>query len=168
MAVSKIDILNKAFGRSFRGYTCADVDAFLQDVAETMGELAENNRGLENRISMLEQALEEHKSREKTLRDTLMTTQKMMDDMKATAQKEAQLIIDAANAKAETLLNQAHNRLAQIHGDISELKKQRTQFEVKLRSILDAHLRMLELDRQEEETLDAAEQKLKFLKKANV
>ncbi|SKA81243.1 DivIVA domain-containing protein [Desulfobaculum bizertense] len=168
MAVSKIDILNKAFGRSFRGYTCADVDAFLQDVADTMGELAENNRGLENRISMLEQALEEHKSREKTLRDTLMTTQKMMDDMKATAQKEAQLIIDAANAKAETLLNQAHNRLAQIHGDISELKKQRTQFEVKLRSILDAHLRMLELDRQEEETLDAAEQKLKFLKKANV
>lgn len=166
MAVSKIDVLNKTFGRSFRGYTCAEVDSFLQEVADSLGALSEANKALDARVASLEHALEEHKGREQTLRDTLVTTQRMVDDMKATAQKEAQLIIDAANAKGEVLLNQAHNRLAQIHGDISELKKQRTQFEVKLRSILDAHLRMLELDKEEEESLDAAEQKLKFIKKA--
>ncbi|NJB66646.1 cell division initiation protein [Desulfobaculum xiamenense] len=166
MSVSKIDILNKAFGRSFRGYTCAEVDAFLQEIADSLGELSETNKALEDRIAMLDQALAEHRGREQTLRDTLVTTQRMVDELKATAQREAQLIIDAANAKAEALLNQAHNRLAQIHGDISELKKQRTQFEVKLRSIVEAHLRMMELDKEEEETLDAAEQKLKFIQKA--
>lgn len=166
MKVSKIDVLNKIFTRSFRGYTCAEVDAFLQDAAQSLGDLAEAREALEARVAALEEALGEHKSREATLRDTLVTTQRMMDDMKANAQKEAQLIIDAANQKAEVMLNQAHQRLAQLHGDISELKKQRTQFEIKLRSILDAHVRMLEADKEEQEKLDDAESKLKFLTKA--
>jgi len=166
MKVSKIDVLNKIFTRSFRGYTCAEVDAFLQDAAQSLGDLAEAREALETRMAVLEEALGEHKSREATLRDTLVTTQRMMDDMKANAQKEAQLIIDAANQKAEVMLNQTHQRLAQLHGDISELKKQRTQFEIKLRSILDAHLRMLEADKEEQEKLDDAESKLKFLTKA--
>lgn len=166
MAVSKIDVLNKVFSRSFRGYTCAEVDAFLQDVAESLGALAEDKEGMQARLARLEESLEEHKSREATLRDTLVTTQRMMDDMKSNAQKEAQLIIDAANQKAEVMLNQTHQRLAQLHGDISELKKQRTQFEIKLRSILDAHVRMLETDKDEQAKLDEAESKLKFLTKA--
>ena len=166
MAVSKIDVLNKVFSRSFRGYTCAEVDAFLQDVAESLGALAEDKEGMQARLARLEESLEEHKSREVTLRDTLVTTQRMIDDMKSNAQKEAQLIIDAANQKAEVMLNQTHQRLAQLHGDISELKKQRTQFEVKLRSILDAHVRMLEADKDEQAKLDEAESKLKFLTKA--
>ncbi|BBD07472.1 DivIVA domain-containing protein [Desulfovibrio ferrophilus] len=165
MAVTKIDVLNKIFGRSFRGYTCNEVDAFLQDIAESLGGLAEEKDALGSRVQMLEEQLEEHKGREQTLRDTLMTTQRMMDDMKANAQREAQLIIDAANSKAEIMVQQSHQRLAQLHGDISELKKQRTQFEIKLRSILDAHVRMLEADKEEQNELDVAESKLKFIAK---
>lgn len=166
MSVTKIDVLNKIFGRSLRGYTCTEVDAFLQDVAESLGILAEEKEALAGRVERLEEQLEEHKGREQTLRDTLMTTQRMIDDMKANAQKEAQLIIDAANSKAESMVQQSHQRLAQLHGDISELKKQRTQFEIKLRSILEAHLRMLEADKEEQQELDAAESKLKFLAKS--
>lgn len=166
MSVTKIDVLNKIFTRSFRGYTCADVDAFMQETAESLGALAEERDSLNERLGRLEEALEEHKSREQTLRDTLMTTQRVIDDMKANAQREAQLIIDAANSKAEVMLQQSHQRLAQLHGDITELKKQRTQFEIKLRSILDAHIRMLEADKDEQAELDAAESKLKFMTKA--
>ena len=165
MSVTKIDVLNKIYPRSFRGYSCADVDAFMQEVAESLGGLAAERDSLIERVDRLEEALDEHKGREATLRDTLMTTQRMMDDMKANAQKEAQLIIDAANSKAEVMLQHSHQRLAQLHGDITELKKQRTQFEIKLRSILDAHVRMLEADKEEQAELDAAESKLKFMAK---
>jgi len=116
------------------------------------------------KIKTLEGILAEHRSREQTLRDTLVTTQKMIEDIKATAQKEAQLILDAANAKAENMLNQAHIRLAQLHDDLSELKRQRTQFEVKLKSILDAHVSLLEMDKEEQQALEAAESKVKFIK----
>lgn len=164
--ISKIDILNRSFSKSFRGYERAEVDQALQEAAEAFGELSEERKQLKERVTGLEQDLEEHRSREKTLRDTLVTTQKMIDDLKATAQKEAQLIIDAANSKADNMLNQAHMRLAQLHEDISELKKQRTQFEVKLRSILDTHMSLLEMDKQEREALEESENKLKFIRKA--
>jgi len=164
VTVSKIDILNREFSRRMRGYDRAEVDAFMTEAAETVGEMTERIAGLEETVATLENALDEHKSREQTLRDTLVTTQKMIEDLKANAQKEAQLILDAANAKAENMLNQAHLRLAQIHDDISELKKQRTQFEVKLRSILESHLKLLEQDKEEQAALEEAESKLKYLK----
>ena len=87
----------------------------MQEVAETVGKLAEERKLLLARIADMEASLDEHRGRERTLRDTLMTTQRMTDEMKATAQREAQLIIDAANAKSDSLVNQAHLRVAQVH-----------------------------------------------------
>ena len=166
MPISKIDIDNKRFGRTFRGYDPREVDAFLQEVSEEMGDLSDGRQRLQESVARLENLLDEHKQREQTLRDTLMTTQKMIDQLKANARKEAQLIIDEAQARAEDMLNQSHLRLAQIHDDIVELKRQRTQFEVKLKSLLDAHQKMLELESREQEELDSMESKLKFFKKA--
>lgn len=166
MSVSKIDIENKSFSKSFRGYHPAAVDHFLNEVADAMGALADEKRELARRVEHLEQKLDEHKEREETLRDTLMTTQKMIDELKANAQKESQLILDDAHSRAESILNQAHQRLAQIHEDITELKRQRTQFEVKLRGTLEAHLKILDMDASEEEQYDNLENKLKFFKKA--
>jgi len=165
MTISKIDVLNNTFAKAFRGYNRSEVDRFMQEAAETLGILSEEKERLLEKIKTLEGILAEHRSREQTLRDTLVTTQRMIDDIKATAQKEAQLILDAANAKAENMLNQAHMRLAQLHDDLSELKRQRTQFEVKLRSILDAHMSLLEMDKGEQQALEAAESKVKFIKK---
>lgn len=166
MPISKIDIDNKRFGRTFRGYDPREVDAFLQEVSEEMGDLSDERQQLQESVARLENLLDEHKQREQTLRDTLMTTQKMIDQLKANARKEAQLIIDEAQARSEDMLNQSHLRLAQIHDDIVELKRQRTQFEVKLKSLLDAHQKMLELESREQEELDSMESKLKFFKKA--
>ena len=117
-------------------------------------------------MAHLDSTVKEYKQREETLRDTLITTQKMVDDLKATARKEAQLIIDQAQSKAETLLQQAHNRLAQIHEDISELKRQRTQFEMQLKGLLETHLSILETKDPEIERVESVEAKLKYLKKA--
>jgi len=164
MTISKIDVLNNTFTKAFRGYNRSEVDQFMQEAAETLGALSEEKKQLLEKITTLEGILAEHRNREQTLRDTLVTTQKMIEDIKATAQKEAQLILDAANAKAENMLNQAHIRLAQLHDDLSELKRQRTQFEVKLKSILDAHVSLLEMDKEEQQALEAAESKVKFIK----
>jgi len=100
------------------------------------------------------------------LRDTLLSTQKMVEEIKTTARKEAELIVEEARMRAREIVQQAHMRLAQIHDDITELKRQRTQFEVKLRSLLEAHLQMLEIERQEQGQFEALESKLTFFKKA--
>ena len=166
MKLTKIDLLNKRFPKRLRGYCREEVDALMTEAAETIGELAEDKKELKRRLVDMHARLEEHKQREQTLRDTLMTTQKMVEDLKANAHKEAQLIIDEAQAKAEAILHRAHLRLAQLHEDITELKRQRTQFEVKLRSLIEAHIRLLDMENQEQEQLESLESKLKFFKKA--
>lgn len=164
--LSKIDIDNKTFSKRLRGYDVREVAAFLQEVSEALGDMADERQKLADKVERMEGLLDEHRQREQTLRDTLMTTQKMIDQLKANARKEADLIIQEAQVKAEDMLNQAHLRMAHIHDDIVELKRQRTQFEVKLKSLLDAHQKILEMESREQEELDTVESKLTFFKKA--
>lgn len=166
MTVSKIDLLNKQFSRSMLGYSRMEVDQFMLELAEVLGEAADSRKSLKKKIKQLEQAVKEYRQRDETLRDTLMSTQKMVDDLKVTASKEAQLIIDEARAKADATVQQGHNRLAQIHEEIESLKRQRTQFEVQLKGLLKSHLEMLEISDPEKEKTEELESKLKYLKKA--
>jgi cell division initiation protein len=166
MDISKVDILNKKFSSGLIGYKKQDVETFLQEVADHMGLLAEQKEDIERKKRTLEERLKEYKAREDTLRNTLVTTQKMTDDIKANAQKQAELIIRESQAKSEDILRHAHKRLAQIHEDISELKKQRAHFEIKLRSMIESHLKLLDSQDEDNLQLEVAESKLKFLQKA--
>ena len=163
MNTSKVDILNQKFSTSLFGYKKVEIDLFLQEIADRMGKLAEENQALQNQVEALSKNLEDYKSREKILQNTLVTTQKMVEDLKANAHKQAKLIVEEAHAKAEDILNQAHKRLAQIHEDITELKRQRTHFEIRLRALIESHLKLLETSINEERELDEMESKLKFL-----
>ncbi len=164
MKLTKAEIINHEFSGKLFGYRKSEVEQFLLELAEEVGQRDENARQQESRIASLEKELGEYKSRERSLRDSLLATHKMVDDIKANAEKEARLIIERAQARAEATLNKSHMRLAQIHEDITELKRQRTQFEVKLRALVEAHLRLLEMEDQDQEHMDALESKLKFLK----
>lgn len=166
MSLSKIDLLNKKFSKSLFGYSKGEVDQLMIELAEVLGTAADEKKQLLKKVGRRENSIAEFRQREETLRDTLMTTQKMVDDLKATARKEAEVIINEAHSRAEVILQQAHNRLAQIHEDINELKRQRTRFEVELKALLESHLKTLEIGDPEIEKVEAIESKLKFFKKA--
>ena len=68
-----------------------------------------------------------------------------------------------AEVKAEKILNRAHSRLSQLHEDIAELKRQRVQIEVQIRSIIDAHTKLLEIGKEGMDALDAEDTKIKVL-----
>ncbi len=153
MSVSKIDILNHSFSRSLRGYNTTEVDEYLQDIADTIGHLTEEKTNLANQVAILEAQLVEHRGREATLRDTLITTQKLTDSLKATAQKEAQLIIDSAHTRAESLMQQGNLRLAQLNESIAETRKLKTQFEMRIRSMVEQHLKLLDMESETDDDL---------------
>jgi len=168
MTVSKIDLLNKQFSRRMFGYSRMEVDQFMLELADVLGNSADNQKGMRKKIKQLEQSVKEYRQRDETLRDTLMSTQKMVDDLKVTASKEAQLIIDEARVKADATVQKGHNRLAQIHEEIETLKRQRTRFEVQLKGLLKSHLEMIDMSTDsEKEQAEKLESKLKYLKKVD-
>ena len=156
MAVNRIDLLNHTFSRALRGYDPEEVDNFLQDVADTMARLGDERVRLGNLVSQLESRLSDYAERENSLRETLLFSQKMNEETKASAQKEAQLIIEAAQNRAESLTNQANLRLARILDEISEARKLKAQFEFKVRSVIEGHLKLLELGQLEDSRVERA------------
>ena len=57
-------------------------------------------------------------------------------------------------------------RVSQVQEEILDLKKLRVQFDMKLKAVIDSHLKLLDMNRKEQQELDAAESKVKYLKKA--
>ena len=144
------DLANPGFRSRIWGYDSQQVTAFLNEVAEEMVRLRRRNQELERDCEELLREIDQHKEREQTLRNVLVTAQKTSDQIKANAEKEAGLIVAEAEQKAEKILRTAHQRLHRIQEDILELRRQRTQFETKLRSTIETYRQLLEIDREEE------------------
>ncbi|MEF2144453.1 MAG: DivIVA domain-containing protein [Desulfovibrionaceae bacterium] len=165
MNLSKIDLLNKKFTRSAFGYAPREVEQYLAEVAEALGDAADRQREMARKIKRLEASLVEYRQRDEALRDTLLSTQKMVDELKVAASREAEVILYEANAKARETVRQGHERLAQLHEEIEALKHQRTRFRVEIRSLVETHLRLLQNDDPDLERLEELESKVSFLKK---
>lgn len=166
MSLSKIDLLNKRFTRKTFGYDRSEVDHLMFEMAEVLGDEADKKKDLKGRVKHLEEQLVDYRQRDEALRDTLMSTQKMVDELKMAAGREADQILDEAHSKAEETLRQAHSRLAQIHEEIESLKRNRNRFRVQVRSLVRSHLELIESEDPGSERLEEMESKLTFLKKA--
>lgn len=153
MAVSRIDLLNHTFSRSFRGYSPQEVDRLLQDLADTLGRLGDEKVALGARVTQLETRLAEYQQREVALQEMMVSTQRMSETLKASAQQEAQLILEAARAKAENIINQGNVRLARILEDVAHARRLKAQFALKLRSVIEGHLQLLDMEREEDAKL---------------
>jgi cell division initiation protein len=145
--ITPLDIQQQQFkGKMFGGLNPEDVDSFLQVVAHEMENLNRENTGLREQVQKAVADTEILTQREKDLRDTLLAAQKVTEDMKNNARKEAELAIAEAEVQAEKLLADAENRLIQLKNEIQDLRMQKAQFEASFRSLLDSHYKMLSLN----------------------
>ena len=167
MKVTPLDIQQQQFKIRIRGFDIREVDAFLEQMAETFESLQKRNQNLGDEVRRFELEIQGYRKREETFKRALLNSQKVLDQMKDNARKSAELIIAEAEVKAEKILNKAHNRLAQLHEDITELKRQRTQIEVQISSIIEAHSRLLEIGKEGMKESDDEDAKVKLLKKSN-
>jgi cell division initiation protein len=167
MKVTPLDIQQQQFKTRFRGFDIREVDTFLEQMAETVERLQKENQNLGDEVRRLELEIQGYRKREETFKRALLNSQKVLDQMKDNARRSAELIMAEAEVKAEKILNKAHNRLAQLHEDITELKRQRTQIEVQISSIIEAHSRLLEIGKEGMKESDEEDAKVKLLKKSS-
>ena len=147
LPISPLDIQQQQFkGKMLGGLDPRDVDSFLQMVAAEMEDLIRENSDLKEQGRKVSQQLDEFSQREVTLRETILAAQKISEEMKANAQREATLLISEAELKGERIVADAENRLLQLNNQIHEIRRQKLQFESNLKSNLEAHLKMLNLE----------------------
>ena len=147
MIITPLDIQQQQFkGKMLGGLDPNDVDSFLQMVASEMESLIRENSELKDQVRKFTQQLEEFSQREVTLRETMLAAQKVTEEMKANAQKEAHLTVSEAELKGERIVAEAENRLLQLNNQVYEIKRQKLQFETNLKSLVEAHLKMLSFE----------------------
>ena len=146
MRVSPIDIQQKQFKTRPFGYDKAGVDQFLEQLADEFERLHRQYLDLQEEMARAKAKIAEQREREETLRETLVTTQRVTDELKATARREVDVMMAEAEIKAERLLRNAEEKRGQLIEEIQEIKRQKIDFEVSLRGLLERHVRMLELN----------------------
>ncbi len=147
MKITPLDIQQQQFkGKLIGGLDPEDVDGFLQQVAQELEDLIRENTDLREQSRKAIAEKEEMARREADIRETMLAAQKITEEMKSNAQKEATLITSEAELKAEKIVAEAENRLVQLNNQIQELRREKLQFESALKSLLDAHYKMLSLN----------------------
>lgn len=144
MRVAPVDIAHKTFGRKIYGLDTEEVYDFLRDVADEVEAINRQFEQLKQDQKNSQESLEDYKQREEALKQTLQTASQMSERMKAEAQREADLIVKEARQRADIIIKEARDSLRGMYQDINDLKKSRLQFEAGLKSLVKAHLAMIE------------------------
>lgn len=147
MKISPLDIQQQQFKvKTFRGLDPDDVDAFLQSVAGEMEGLIRENSQLKEEQSRHSREMIDIAEKERELRETLLSAQRVIEEMKANARKEAELIVSEAEIKGERIIIDAERQLGELKTRIEEVRRQRIQFEMSFKGLLDSYSRQLLCD----------------------
>ncbi|MCE5286899.1 MAG: DivIVA domain-containing protein [Pelosinus sp.] len=141
--LTPLDIHNKEFKRSFRGYNEEEVEEFLDKVIKDYEQLYRDNMELKENIDRLNSNLEHFQHMEGTLHNTLIIAQETAEEVKLNAKKETELLIKEAEVKAQQLVDEAASKVRRMTGEYEEIQKQAQIFRTRLRTMMQAQLDML-------------------------
>jgi cell division initiation protein len=150
MNVSPLDLRQQRFRKTFRGFDRIEVASFLAAVADDYEQALRETDGLRQELMRMEAALAEHREHEKNLQSTLMTAQRLSDDIKSNAGLEAQRIIGDAESRSEFLLEKTQARLEDIQREIDGLKLKRKDVETSIEASISTLRNTLEFVREQE------------------
>jgi cell division initiation protein len=149
--ITALEIQKHEFALKRRGYDPESVRGFLLSIAEDFQELMRSNAELETRVRHLEEENSDHRDREKILKETLLSAQRLSEEMKNTARREADNIVRQAEIAGQQLTTEALQQSARIEKAMRDMKLQRVNFRLKLKSMLDMFQQVLDFDQDEEE-----------------
>lgn len=144
MRITSMDINNKEFKRTMRGYSADEVDEFLEKIAEDYETIYKENTILKERINVFQDKLDHYTKIESTIQNTLLLAQNAAEQAKLSAQTEGELIIRSANESAKKILDKAHSDVLAIDDEFDRTKQEFAKFRSKFRNFIISQMEMFE------------------------
>src|SRR5215213_2163277 len=151
MNVSPLDLRQQRFRKAFRGFDPVEVASFLVAVADDYEQALREADRLRQDLMRMEAVLSEHREHEKNLQATMLTAQKLSDDIRAQAEVEASRIIREAEGRSDLLLDKTQARLEDIQREIDGMKLKRREVENSLESSISTLRSTLDFIREQEQ-----------------
>jgi len=159
MRITPLDVRKQEFRRIMRGLDSDEVYAFLATVADEYEAVLNDNKALRERLLELDDKVQEYRSIERTLRDTLLTAERVTVESKDNARREASLIVKEAQLEAERALRNITSEAARLRQEVQRLRSQRDGYLAKMKVVAESHVKFIESAendfRAEDDTLPA-------------
>ena len=142
MELTPLDVRKKKedFRRVVRGYDAAQVDGFLDLVADRLDELVGREGRLRGQVESLQEQLAAFRDRERALNDALVTAQELREEARTQAEKSADLKVREAEREAETIRREAEMAVHGAQRTLEDLQVRRLGFLRSLRASTERYL----------------------------
>ena len=147
MALTPMDIHNKEFSKSFRGYKEGEVDDFLDEIVREFENHVKQMASMQEQMEKAQEELERYRNIEDTLNRTMVVAQKTADEVRENARREAELIVREAEQRAKEIIVSSERKVADSRYELEESVRQASLFRAKLRGMLMAQMQALEDDK---------------------
>ncbi|HUP40093.1 MAG TPA: DivIVA domain-containing protein [Vicinamibacterales bacterium] len=151
MKVSPLDLRQVKFRSTLRGFDKAEVMALIAEVTDDYEHALREVDRLGQEVSKMEALLNQHREHERDLRDTLITAQRVADDIRTNAEAQARNIMREAEGRSELLLQKTQARLEDVQREIDGMKMKRREVETSLESTIGSLRNTLEFVREQEQ-----------------
>jgi len=151
LTVSPLDLRQAKFNASLRGFDRTEVTTFLLEAADGYDQALRENERLRHDLVRLEASISQYRELESSLKSTLMTAQRVGDDMRETASQEAARIVREAEGRADLLLQRAQARHEDMQREIDGLRMKRREAQANLESIIGALHNTIDFIREQEQ-----------------
>jgi cell division initiation protein len=160
MKISPMDIQRQAFSVRFRGLDADEVRTYLNIVAEEVAGLQMERDRLFQEVQHLNMLIEEHRQRETILKNTLLTAQRVSEEIKENARKAAETVVKEAELQADRLVDLAQTRAHDVERGILDLRTHRSSLRTDVRALITRLTQVLDMQEEIE-----VEDNLRFLKR---
>lgn len=148
--LTPLDIDNKTFKKSkLGGYDINDVEEFLVKVMDDYETLYKENAKLRDKTMAMQESVSYYKSIEDGVNKTIENAHETADSIKLAAQKEADAIIQKAELDSKGKLDELKLQIARTEAELEEKKKQMQIYNIRVSSMLEAQLKILNEDNNE-------------------
>ncbi|KAA0963491.1 DivIVA domain-containing protein [Streptococcus cristatus] len=155
MALTSLEIRDKAFSTRFRGYDIDEVEEFLDIIVGDYEELIRENHEKEAKIRNLEERLIYFDEMKDSLSQSVLIAQDTAERVKQAAQErsgnivqqaeqDAQRLLDRAKYKANDILRQATDNAKRVAVETEELKNKTRVFHQRLKSTIESQLSIVD------------------------
>jgi len=136
MNVTPLDLRNQQFRSVMRGFDRDEVLAFLAEASDDYAAALREADRLRQEVARLEGVVNEHRESERHLRNTLLTVQRLADEIRDNAHQQAAQIVKDAESRASLVLEKAHSRYEDVQREIDGLRLKRREVENSVESII--------------------------------
>lgn len=144
MAITPNEIFEREFSVRFRGYDRQEVSGFLEEVANYLAAVTRERNELRDKILLYKKKISILKQQESEFRNVLTTAHQMSEDMKVSAEKEAEIVIERARVDADRIVEDAHQEAIQLEDRIRKLRMLQRESVHKMRSSFEGFIRILD------------------------